>query len=198
MHMDNITKVAVFCGSSFGNDDSFKLITHSLGALLAENSLTLVYGGGYRGLMGSVAQGVKDNNGHVIGVLPEIFDNDKVKLKSVEDELIIKKDMHERKKQIYDLADAFIILPGGIGTFDEFFEIFTWKQIGYHNKNIAIYNINGFFNTLISFLQECVDKGFLSNKVFDSLIISEDANQIIKDIKEKKVILPSKIWLREK
>lgn len=193
MHMDNITKVAVFCGSSFGNDDSFKLITHSLGALLAENSLTLVYGGGYRGLMGSVAQGVKDNNGHVIGVLPEIFDNDKVKLKSVEDELIIKKDMHERKKQIYDLADAFIILPGGIGTFDEFFEIFTWKQIGYHNKNIAIYNINGFFNTLISFLQECVDKGFLSNKVFDSLIISEDANQIIKDIKEKKVILPSKI-----
>ena len=193
MHMDNITKVAVFGGSSFGNDDSFKLITHSLGALLAENSLTLVYGGGYRGLMGSVAQGVKDNNGHVIGVLPEIFDNDKVKLKSVEDELIIKKDMHERKKQIYDLADAFIILPGGIGTFDEFFEIFTWKQIGYHNKNIAIYNINGFFNTLISFLQECVDKGFLSNKVFDSLIISEDANQIIKDIKEKKVILPSKI-----
>ena len=97
------------------------------------------------------------------------------------------------KKQIYDLADAFIILPGGIGTFDEFFEIFTWKQIGYHNKNIAIYNINGFFNTLISFLKECVDKGFLSNKVFDSLIISEDANQIIKDIKEKKVILPSKI-----
>ena len=143
--------------------------------------------------MGSVAQGVKDNNGHVIGVLPEIFDNDMVKLKSVEDELIIKKDMHERKKQIYDLADAFIILPGGIGTFDEFFEIFTWKQIGYHNKNIAIYNINGFFNTLISFLKECVDKGFLSNKVFDSLIISEDANQIIKDIKEKKVILPSKI-----
>lgn len=198
MHMDNITKVAVFCGSSFGNDDNFKLISHSFGALLAENSLTLVYGGGYRGLMGSVAQGVKDNNGHVIGVLPEIFDNDKVKLKSVEDELIIKKDMHERKKQIYDLADAFIILPGGIGTFDEFFEIFTWKQIGYHNKNIAIYNINGFFNTLISFLKECVDKGFLSNKVFDSLIISEDANQIIKNIKEKKVILPSKIWLREK
>ena len=193
MHMDNITKVAVFCGSSFGNDDNFKLISHSFGTLLAENSLTLVYGGGYRGLMGSVAQGVKDNNGHVIGVLPEIFDNDKVKLKSVEDELIIKKDMHERKKQIYDLADAFIILPGGIGTFDEFFEIFTWKQIGYHNKNIAIYNINGFFNTLISFLKECVDKGFLSNKVFDSLIISEDAYQIIKDIKEKKVILPSKI-----
>ena len=193
MHMDNITKVAVFCGSSFGNDDSFKLISHSFGALLAENSLTLVYGGGYRGLMGSVAQGVKDNNGHVIGILPEIFDNDKVKLKSVEDELIIKKDMHERKKQIYDLSDAFIILPGGIGTFDEFFEIFTWKQIGYHNKNIAIYNINGFYDTLLSFLKECCIKGFLREEVLNSLIVKTDPDEIIEEIKTRKTTLPSTI-----
>lgn len=191
--MDLITNVAVFCGSAFGNDSSYEKIAREFGVLLAENQLTLVYGGGYRGLMGCVAQGVKDKNGHVIGVLPQIFDNEKVKLKNIEDELIIKKDMHERKKQMYDIADAFIILPGGVGTFDEFFEIFTWKQIGYHSKNIAIYNINGFYDTLIKFLIECVDKGFLNKAVLDSLIISEDAKQLIKDIKEKKVILPSKI-----
>ena len=191
--MNIITNVAVFCGSSFGNASLYEKAAREFGSLLADNNLSLVYGGGYRGLMGSVAQGVKDKDGHVIGVLPEVFDNEKVKLKNIEDELIIKKDMHERKKQIYDLSDAFIILPGGVGTFDEFFEIFTWKQIGYHNKNIAIYNINGFYDTLIKFLQECVEKGFLNKVVFDSLIICDNPIQLIKEIKEKRVNLPSKI-----
>ena len=191
--MNNISKIAVFCGSSFGNNDDFISSTKALGKAFARNNISLVYGGGYRGLMGALAEAVQANNGHVIGVLPEIFNNEKVKIKQVEDELIVTKDMHARKKQIYDIADAFIILPGGIGTFDEFFEIFTWKQIGYHEKNIAIYNINGFYDSLLSFLKECCIKGFLREEVLNSLIVKTDPDEIIEEIKTRKTTLPSKI-----
>ena len=191
--MNKISKIAVFCGSSFGNNDDFISSTKALGKAFARNNITLVYGGGYRGFMGALAEAVQANNGHVIGVLPEIFNNEKVKIKQVEDELIVTKDMHSRKKQIYDIADAFIILPGGIGTFDEFFEIFTWKQIGYHEKNIAIYNINGFYDTLLSFLKECCTKGFLREEVLNSLIVKTDPDAIIEELKTRKTNLPSKI-----
>ncbi|MGN0905673.1 MAG: TIGR00730 family Rossman fold protein [Bullifex sp.] len=191
--MSRIKSAAVFCGSSFGNDCVYTDKAKELGRALAYSGIRLVYGGGYRGLMGTIAESVRNAGGRVTGVLPEFFDDPRVRMKSVEDELIITPGMHERKQAIYDKADAFIIFPGGIGTMDEFFEIFTWKQIGLHQKNIALYNVSGFFDTLLDFLQECTCKGFLKKEVLSSLIIRDDADELIKLLETKETVLPSKI-----
>ena len=191
--MSKINSAAVFCGSSFPNDPVYIQKANELGRALASSGIRLVYGGGYRGLMGTIAESVRNSGGKVTGVLPEFFDDPRVRMKNVEDELIITPGMHERKQTIYDNADAFIIFPGGIGTMDEFFEIFTWKQIGLHKKNIALYNVSGFFDTLLDFLHECTGKGFMREEVMSSLIISDDSEELIKLLETKETVLPSKI-----
>ena len=143
--------------------------------------------------MGVIAESVRQSGGKVTGVLPKVFDDPRVRLKDVEDELIIASGMHERKSMMYDRSDAFIIFPGGIGTLDEFFEIFTWKQIGLHGKNIALYNISGYFDRLLEFLMECRDRGFMKQEVLSSLIVSDDAADIINQLRVKETSLPSKI-----
>ena len=165
----------------------------SLGHLLSENGIRLVYGGGNRGLMGTLADTVKSSGGNVLGVLPKAMDLPSVRTKDVESELIIADDMHDRKRKMYDAADAFVVLPGGIGTMDEFFEIFTWKQLGYHKKPVALLNVNGFYDTQLEFLDEAVEKGFVSKPMRDALIVLSGPEGLIEALEEHEGDLPSKL-----
>ena len=151
--------ISVFCGSSEGNDDFIISKAYRLGVEFAQNNITLVYGAAKIGIMGQVAKGVLDNDGTVIGVIPDFL-----KLKEVYhtnlSELIITDNMHDRKVIMYEKSDGFMILPGGFGTMDEFFEITTWGQLGLHSKPIGILNLNGFYNDLLELAYTMVRKGF--------------------------------------
>ena len=190
--MKEVRTAAVFCGATAGTDQLYEEKSRALGLEMARRNITLVYGGGYRGLMGYVAEECSENGGKVIGVLPEVFNKKKVLSKAVESELIIVPDMHARKKRIYSLSDAFIILPGGIGTLDEFFEIYTWRQIGYHDKNIAIFNINGFYDFLLLHLERCVKEGFLREIMLSSLIVETDEKRLLDRLSEETEAIPLK------
>lgn len=155
--------------------------------------MTLVYGGGNRGLMGLLADTVKSCGGRTVGILPKAMDLPSVRTKDVETELIIAEDMHDRKKKMYDRADAFVALPGGIGTMDEFFEIFTWKQLGYHRKPVCLLNIDGFYDTLIGFLDEATEKGFVSRPMRDALIVLDSTEGLLEALDRDEGDLPSKL-----
>lgn len=152
--------VAVFCGSKNGADPLYAEHAKETGRLIARNAVTLVYGGGNTGLMGIVADAVLEENGKVIGVIPEI-------LKEIErhhtgiTQLHIVPDMHVRKKMMYDLCDAAIILPGGNGTMDELFEMFTWNALNIHRKKIILLNTAGYYNYLIGHINQMQVNGFL-------------------------------------
>lgn len=188
-----IKSVAVFCASSDPVDNTFIEEASRLGKRLADEHLELVYGGGNRGMMGAVAESCHNSGGTVTGVLPEIFNRPDVLFKDSHSRLIIVPDMHERKEKMYSLSDAFIILPGGIGTLEEFFEIYTWKQIGLHRKNIALYNIKGFYDTLLSFLDDAVGAGLVSRQVRESLIVAQDIDTLLAMLDRKPEALPDKI-----
>ena len=154
-------KLCVFCGSSSGNDPKYIEMAQDLGRLLADHNVGLVYGGAAIGVMGATADGVLEKDGKVWGVIPrsimdlEIAHNDLTGLEIVDS-------MHERKQKMYDLSDGFLALPGGMGTLDEFCEIITWKQLGYHQKPCWVYNYEGFYDHLIAHLKSTSAAGFLS------------------------------------
>lgn len=165
-----IKSLAVFCGSKPGNNPSFTEQAKQLGHLLAEKKISLIYGGGNKGIMGAVSNATLANNGYVIGIIPEM-------LKDLEhhhdgiSELVVVEDMHTRKKLLYEKCDAAIILPGGYGTMDEFFEMLTWNQLSIHNKKIFVLNTDGYYNHLIAFTQSMQDAGFLYDKIEEKLVI---------------------------
>lgn len=191
--MDRIGSVAVFCASSHPANSIISDRAAELGCRLAERHITLVYGGGSRGIMGTLAQACHENAGEVVGVLPKMFDIPQVRLRDVHTRLVVVPDMHERKETMYSMADGFIILPGGIGTMDEFFEIFTWRQIGLHDKNIALFNIEGFFDPLLVFLESIVAQGLMTRDVLDSLIVSDDIDVMLSRLDGDRTVLPEKI-----
>ena len=160
---------------------------------MVQNGISLVYGGGNRGLMGIIADTVSSNGGHVTGVLPEKMDLPSVRTKDVESKLIIVKDMHERKKTMYGLSDAFLALPGGIGTLEELMEIFTWKQLKYHDKPVGILNINGYYDTLLSFLDKMVTEGFLDKKIKESLSVIDKTEDVLERLSALQKELPDKL-----
>tara|TARA_R110002072_G_scaffold534_2_gene3564 strand:+ start:103571 stop:104113 length:543 start_codon:yes stop_codon:yes gene_type:complete len=159
-------KLCVFCGSSAGNDPKYVSEAKDLGAFMAENQLGLVYGGASIGVMGAVADGVLDKKGTVVGVIPQSIIDLEVGHQHLTN-LYIVDSMHERKQKMYDLSDAFLAIPGGIGTLDELCEIFTWAQLEYHKKPIYIVNQDGFFDHLLNHFQSCVDKGFVKKEHLD-------------------------------
>ena len=191
--MEGINAIAVFAGSSFGTRESYKVAAEALGKEMAARSISLIYGGGYRGLMGTVAEAVHDGGGRVIGVLPEAMDNDKVKLKKVETELHVVPGMHERKKMMYSLSQGFIALPGGIGTMEELCEIYTWRQLGIHSWNIALLNVDGYWDSFIAALDRGCDDGFISPEVRDILIIENDPATLLDRMAAEHSELPDKI-----
>jgi uncharacterized protein (TIGR00730 family) len=177
--MKNIT---VFCGSSFGSDDIYKDQAFLLGQTFAKQQIQLIYGGADVGLMGAVADGVLSEGGKAIGVLPQFLQSKEIAHKKLT-ELIIVETMHERKTKMNDLCDGVIVLPGGYGTLEEFFEMITWAQLGLHQKPIGILNIDGFYDDLIKLVQTMVDKGFLKQINRDMLLISESIDELLGEMR---------------
>jgi hypothetical protein len=147
----------VFCGSSPGADPAFALAAKELGSHLARNGLGLVYGGGRVGLMGILATAALSGGGHVTGVIPHALNTKEIENNDVT-ELHVVSSMHERKAKMADISDAFVALPGGLGTLEELFEVATWAQLGFHAKPIALLNVSGYFDPLLRFLDHAVDQ----------------------------------------
>jgi uncharacterized protein (TIGR00730 family) len=165
-----IEAVAVFCGSKNGNNPLFMQHATELGKHLAMLNLKLVYGGGKRGLMGAIADAVLENGGTVMGVIPKILTEWEHQHEGLT-ELAVVPDMHSRKKMMYDMSDAAIILPGGYGTLDELFEMLTWNQLNIHNKKVYILNSAGFYNHLFNHLAHLEKEDFLYEPVSQRIIL---------------------------
>ncbi|MDP2791381.1 MAG: TIGR00730 family Rossman fold protein [Rectinemataceae bacterium] len=178
-----IASICVFCGSSDGASPLFGKAASELGRLIARRGITLVYGGGNVGTMGMLAEAAMQEGGRVIGIIPTRLNEmvDHVELT----ELYVVKDMHERKALMQDKADAFVVLPGGIGTMEEFFEVWAWRYIGYHSKPVGIVNIDGFYDDLLSMLARMAVDGFLKKEMLDDLCIAVDPQGILDAIEAK-------------
>jgi len=162
--------VAVYCGSNPGSNPAFRLAAEVLGRRLAEASCTVVYGGSHNGLMGVVANAALDAGGKVIGIIPDALMSREIAHPGLS-ELQVVKSMHERKARMNELSEAFVALPGGIGTLDEIVEMFTWTQLGIHSKPCAFLNIDGYYDSLLVFLRTMVAQGFLRQAQFDQLVV---------------------------
>lgn len=178
-------KITVFCGSSFGTDKIYEEQAILLGKTMAAQNIDLVYGGANVGLMGAVADGVLSGGGKVFGVLPNFLQQKEIAHNNIT-ELILVETMHERKTKMDQLSDGVIALPGGFGTLEEFFEMLTWAQLGLHKKPVAILNVNGFYDELISLLQTMVTKGFLKEVNQKMLLISDDIEDLLEQMKNYK------------
>ncbi|MNU18617.1 LOG family protein YvdD [compost metagenome] len=174
--------ITVFCGSSFGSDDLYKKQATLLGQTLAKQNIQLIYGGANVGLMGAVADGVLKEGGKAIGVLPHFLQSKEIAHQNLT-ELILVETMHERKTKMNDLCDGVIVLPGGYGTLEEFFEMITWAQLGLHKKPIAILNIDGFYDDLIKLVQTMVDKGFLKQINQEMLLVSDSIDALLEKMR---------------
>ena len=172
-----IHSLAVFCGSKNGNNPLYKEHTIQLGKLMAENNITLIYGGGNVGIMGTIADEVMNNGGKVIGVIPKVLVDWEKQHDSIT-ELLVVDNMHIRKKKMYDLCDAAIILPGGFGTLDELFEMVTWNQLSIHDKLIFILNSGGYYNHLIAHISQMQQEGFLYEEAQKRVIIIDHPTEL--------------------
>jgi uncharacterized protein (TIGR00730 family) len=176
--MSTIRTVCVYCGSSPGTDPAFMDAARRLGALMAADGVGLIYGGGARGLMGQVANSVLDHGGQVTGIIPEFLESKEHTLKRAQ-EVIITPNMHVRKQTMFDRADAFVALPGGIGTLEELVEQLTWAQLGRHQKPILILNINGFWDPLCALLDHMRRLAFIHNDMAVNLLVADEAEDVL-------------------
>lgn len=171
-------RITVFCGSSFGTEEIYKEQAILLGQTLAKQNIELVYGGANVGLMGAVADGILNEGGKAIGVLPNFLRSKEIAHLGLT-ELILVESMHERKTKMNDLCDGVIALPGGFGTLEELFEMLTWAQLGLHKKPIAILNINGFYDSLIELTHTMVEKGLLKEANQSMLLVSDNIDDLL-------------------
>lgn len=174
-----VFSICVYCGSRPGNDPTFTDIARQVGHWIGAHGGQLVYGGGRNGLMGTVANSVLAAGGRVIGVIPKAL-VDKEQAHHGCTELLIVDTMHERKRIMAEHADAFLALPGGIGTFEEFFEVWTWRQLGYHDKPIGLLNTNGYYDSLLTFLQSSVNAGFMLDKLMPLISVDTEPEPLLK------------------
>jgi hypothetical protein len=173
-----VKRLAVYCGSSMGTDPAFAEVARALGEEMARRGIGLVYGGGHRGLMGVVADAVLAGGGEALGVIPQALVDLEVAHTGLT-ELHTVNSMHERKAKMTELTDAFVVLPGGIGTFDELFEAWTWNALGYHAKPFALLNVNGFWDGMIGFLDHVTEVGFMSPARRAQLMIADEIGEAI-------------------
>lgn len=174
----SIKSVAIFCGSKWGANALFKEHAETLGRLLAQQNITLIYGGGKNGLMGAVADAAMANGGIVKGVIPQVLTQWEHQHTSIT-ELEVVEDMHVRKRRLYELCDAAIILPGGFGTLDELFEVLTWNVLSIHDKPVVVLNSAGFYKHLLAHLQEVEAAGFFYNKLDEMLVVANTPEEAI-------------------
>ncbi len=168
--------ICVYCASSEKIDKTYLSAGEEFGEALAENGHTLVFGAGKFGVMGAVARGCKRKDGNIIGVIPRFFESIDVMFSDCN--LVFTDTMRERKKIMENKSDAFVMMPGGIGTFEEFFEILTLKQLERHRKPIAVYNINGYYDDLLNMLKKAAGKGFMSEKCMKLFFVSDNKEDI--------------------
>ncbi len=188
--------VCVYCGSSANVDQSFKDAAKRLGETLAAEKMRLVFGGGHVGLMGIVSDAVMDNGGEVVGIIPEHIAEKEVAHSGLT-ELHVVETMHERKQMMVDRSDAFIIMPGGLGTMDEFFEIFTWWQLGLHDKPIVIVNINEYWTPLLALLDNIIGHGFARADDRKFLTVVDDVQDVVSALQRapEEKIDPKTKWI---
>ncbi|MET0392080.1 MAG: TIGR00730 family Rossman fold protein [Chitinophagaceae bacterium] len=173
-----IRSLAVFCGSKNGNNPVYAQHAAELGRLLAVHDITLVYGGGSVGLMGAVADAVMNHGGRVTGVIPQVLVDWERQHKALT-ELLVVDNMHTRKKKMYELCDAAVILPGGFGTLDELFEMVTWNQLSIHDKAIFIINSEGFYDPLMAHMTQMASDGFLYTEAQKRIILLDSPEQLL-------------------
>jgi len=173
-----LQRLAVYCGASMGSDPHFAEDARRLGTRMAQRGIDLVYGGGHRGLMGVVADSVLAGGGRAYGVIPQALVDLEVAHRGLT-ELHVVTSMHERKAMMTDLADAFVAIPGGIGTLDELFEAWSWNALGYHAKPFALLNEHGFWDELIAFLDTATASGFLSPARRAQLLVARSPDEAI-------------------
>ncbi len=161
--MDQIRSICVYCGSSPGRGGNYMSAGAALGRAIAGAGLRLVYGGGTRGIMGAVAAATAEGGGHVTGIIPRFLMNREATESGLGalDELIVTDDMHQRKHTMFEKSDAFVALPGGIGTVEEIVEIMTWAQLGHHSKPVVFCNIDGFWDPMVALLDHMAAEGFI-------------------------------------
>ncbi|XP_022746608.1 cytokinin riboside 5'-monophosphate phosphoribohydrolase LOG7-like [Durio zibethinus] len=177
------TRICVFCGSSSGKKASYQEAAVELGKELVERRIDLVYGGGTVGLMGLVSQAVHDGGRHVLGVIPRTLMPREIIGETV-GEVRAVSDMHQRKAEMARQADAFIALPGGYGTLEELLEVITWAQLGIHCKPVGLLNVDGYYNSLLSFIDKAVDEGFISPAARRIIVSAPTAKQLVRQLEE--------------
>jgi len=180
-HTLPIRSVCVYCGSQPGRDSAYVDAGRRLGKAMAENHLRLVYGGGTKGLMGAVASGVLSNGGRVTGIIPQFLMEKEATRHSLGQlsELIVTPDMHERKHKMFDRADAFIALPGGIGTLEEIVEVMTWAQLGRHRKPMVFANTGGFWDPMLKLIRHMADEGFIHTAHLVQPMVIDEPEEIV-------------------
>jgi uncharacterized protein (TIGR00730 family) len=172
------TSVCVFCGARFGKDRVARDMAAKLGEILARERRTLIYGGGGVGLMGVLANAALDAGGRVIGVIPRFLLEREAGHPELSETVVVE-NMHQRKLQMFERADAFVVLPGGIGTLEEFFEVLSWRTLGLHAKPIAILDVDGYWEPLAALLQGVVDGGFASPAHLDHVVFVSDLDHVL-------------------
>lgn len=182
--MKNPLSICVYCGSGFGTDPAFKTAANELGKSMADAGIRLVYGGGNVGLMGEVAKAVKDNGGYVTGIIPRFLKDREIMFEDA-DENIVVDDMHTRKRMMFEKSDAFVALPGGVGTLEELIEQLTWAQLGRHTKPIVIADIKGFWRPLITLMAHMRNFEFIREGLEVNYGVAEHARDIVPMITQK-------------
>lgn len=187
--MSEIRKVCVYCGSGPGTDPAFVEAARELGATLAREKVGLVYGGGAVGIMGAIAMSVLDHGGTLTGIIPEFLMSRERALRGTHD-LVVTRDMHERKRMMFEMADAFVALPGGVGTLEEVVEQITWVQLGRHKKPILLANIKGFWDPLCALLEHMKALEFIRSGLDFNLLVTPKVGDILPMLRAEAAKVP--------
>ncbi|SFH02532.1 TIGR00730 family Rossman fold protein [Methylobacterium gossipiicola] len=188
--MSAVKTVCVYCGSGFGNDPAFITAAETLGRALAEAGLGLVYGGGNVGLMGTVARAVLEHGGHVTGIIPSFLKSRERMLDAIQETIVVE-DMHTRKRLMFERSDAFVALPGGIGTLEELVEQLTWAQLGQHKKPILLLSVADFWTPLLTLLDHMRIQGFIREGLDLSYLVTTEARDVVGALRDAAAANPT-------
>lgn len=181
--------LCVYCGSRSGTDPACAELAHAVGHWIGSHGGQLVYGGGRNGLMGIVADSTRNAGGRVVGIIPTALVEREWAHQGC-DELHVVDTMHERKRMMMDRADAFLALPGGIGTLEELFEVWTWRQLGYHDKPVGILNANGYYEGMLQFMQNVVHEGFMGEWQMDLVRVGDQVAPLLRELVQAAGLVP--------
>jgi uncharacterized protein (TIGR00730 family) len=188
--------ICVFCGANFNGDPILKSAIEELAQIMVNRDITLVYGGGKVGVMGLIADAILSRGGKAIGIIPQFLMDKEVGHTGLT-ELRIVENMHQRKQLMNDLCDGIIMLPGGFGTLEEFFEVLTWLQLGLHNHPVGVLNVNGFYDLLLQQMDLMVEQKFLKPANRELVITSADAIELV-NLMENCNVAPDEVWFRDR